>query len=1200
MNTRRSYLDTLNAGRQRRPEPPIEELDRTLAALEGRSQPAPQTRAAAGWPRGDYRPAAPRTQYEPGMPRGAQAADLRSLARDMERARRQEDGVSSASRIASELKAMREDLRQQMTQGLKREFDGLRQDIQRLGTARTPVSGGELATEFERLSDAVRTLSERSDDRSVNLLRLELEQVKGALDSLAREDTLKSVGRRWDEFDRKWTSLETKLGQDSARGAGQPDFGALSAQLERISETVNGLPESLSLRTLDERLKLLANTVDHFAAQYANAMPEAFGLIEQRLDEISRAVAASGAAARSVSFDPEPLERIEARVSSLARQIDELMDDQSSAVVSDRLTMLARRVDDIAERVDIPEEIVARLGQQLADISSRLDRAPAPSNADLIFNSLDERFAELSHMLERRQGDAMEQGNQLFSELERRLDEVAQRIEAREMPGTAADGALLEAIEQRFADLTARLSGGASQDRTAIIGLEARLDDVSRRLEQAAQRAEGIDPQIIQSLEAQVASLSQHLSRPGTPLPEFEDLVPRLAHIEKSLSGNREAILEAARQAAHDAVGSMGAQMGAQSGDPAAFAGLAGDLRALEAMTRKSDERNAKTFEAIHEMLIKVVDRLGSLEQTGIHIPAPAQRAARNIEAEPEPRAPARPAAPRSPAEAAAAAASHAVGEQKRTEQPAEGRRSMLSGLTRAFRKDKDAGEIEPQPIEPVMPAAATLDEPLDPKIANQPLEPGSGAPDLTAIIRRVRDEATAGPASAEAAKSDFIAAARRAAQAAAAEAQTTKRGTDALSVGTKLKLGDLLKNRRKTVLMAATALIVVIGGWQLTRAFVSGGPDDAPALATVAPEPAPVVAAVLPESADGQDMDAVEEETSAPAVRILDRSATDAATLAAPNAGPAAAPTARQAPEELAAVNSDVPMAAAPVTTNPVPVEAGPVALREAADDGDPKAMFEVASRYAEGRGVKADLARAAEWYSHSAELGYAPAQYRLGNLYEKGNGVDRDAAQAMAWYEKAAKQGNASAMHNLAVLYAMGASGAADNDAAARWFIEAAELGVTDSQYNLGILSAKGAGVPQSLEESYKWFALVAKAGDRDAAAKRDEVAKALRPEQLDKAKAAAELWKPRAVDPETNVVDIPEEWTEGQTQTASIADMKTAIRNIQAILSKNGYDAGTPDGVMGAKTKSAIMAFQADNGMTADGQVTQELVNALLERR
>ncbi|KAB2854819.1 MAG: SEL1-like repeat protein, partial [Bauldia sp.] len=282
-----------------------------------------------------------------------------------------------------------------------------------------------------------------------------------------------------------------------------------------------------------------------------------------------------------------------------------------------------------------------------------------------------------------------------------------------------------------------------------------------------------------------------------------------------------------------------------------------------------------------------------------------------------------------------------------------------------------------------------------------------------------------------------------------------------------------------------------------------------------------------------------------------------------------------------------------------PVPVDAGPVALREAADSGDPKALFEVGSRYAEGRKVKTDMAAAAKWYERSAELGFAPAQYRIGNFFEKGTGVDRDIAKAKTWYQLAAEQGNASAMHNLAVLYAMGADGVADNDSAARWFIKAAELGVKDSQFNLGILAAKGVGVPQDLEESYKWFALVAKAGDRDAAAKRDEVANALRPEQLARARATVELWKPKPVDPEANVVEIPEGWEEPGTKTASV-DMKKAVANIQKILNKNGYEAGGADGVMGEKTKAAIIAFQSDNGLDPTGEIDEKLIKVLLEKK
>ncbi len=61
-----------------------------------------------------------------------------------------------------------------------------------------------------------------------------------------------------------------------------------------------------------------------------------------------------------------------------------------------------------------------------------------------------------------------------------------------------------------------------------------------------------------------------------------------------------------------------------------------------------------------------------------------------------------------------------------------------------------------------------------------------------------------------------------------------------------------------------------------------------------------------------------------------------------------------------------------------------------------------------------------------------------------------------------------------------------------------------------------------------------------------------------------------------------------------------MKKAISNIQRILNKNGYEAGGADGVMGEKTKNAIMAFQKDNGMEPNGVVDEKLVRALIAKK
>lgn len=251
------------------------------------------------------------------------------------------------------------------------------------------------------------------------------------------------------------------------------------------------------------------------------------------------------------------------------------------------------------------------------------------------------------------------------------------------------------------------------------------------------------------------------------------------------------------------------------------------------------------------------------------------------------------------------------------------------------------------------------------------------------------------------------------------------------------------------------------------------------------------------------------------------------------------------------------------------------------------------------EGRGVAADFAKAAKWYEISAGQGFAPAQYRLGNFNEKGLGMARDLEKAKTWYQLSAQQGNASAMHNLAVLFATGANGNPDNASAVRWFTDAAELGVKDSQFNLGILAAKGLGMPVNLEESYKWFSLAANAGDKDAADKRDQIAKALKPEQLERAKDLVKLWKAKPLDQATNSIDVPDAWTESKPLTTGSVDMKKAVRNIQLILQKNGYDVGTADGLMGGKTRAAIAAFQKANGQTPTGDVDQKLVQLLLEK-
>jgi localization factor PodJL len=218
---------------------------------------------------------------------------------------------------------------------------------------------------------------------------------------------------------------------------------------------------------------------------------------------------------------------------------------------------------------------------------------------------------------------------------------------------------------------------------------------------------------------------------------------------------------------------------------------------------------------------------------------------------------------------------------------------------------------------------------------------------------------------------------------------------------------------------------------------------------------------------------------------------------------------------------------AAAPTVATAVenlPVAIGGPELRKAAAAGNAAAAYEVAMRFADGRGVAQNDDQAAYWLQRAADSGLAPAQFRLGTFYEKGTGVKKDLATARDLYLAAANKGNGKAMHNLAVLYAEGINGPPDYHTASVWFSNAANHGVADSQYNLAILYARGIGVPQDFAASYKWFALAAGQGDNEAAKKRDEVAGKLDPQALTAARLAVQTWSAQPQPDDAINVKVP----------------------------------------------------------------------------
>lgn len=1102
--------------------------------------------------------------------------------------------------IAQALVNLRHELKHDIAEGVAREAQGLRAEIRNIRAAAEDQQFiGDLRDDIARLAGSIDQLGNLASP-DVYALRNEFEDLRLTIDQLAREDSVHRIESRWNNLE------DTLRGFDA--GALQDEIVSLAYRLDDIKTQLGGMSNNPAVRVLEEKLIAIASAVEqlgkHMQPNEA-VFSEQFSGLDQRLDEISRAIAATGTRPNAQATDNALAQRLENRLNGLAEQLGDInrlaaAKPEPSVDLTARLEALAGKIDELSTARD-----AAQLHERLDQLSLLLERSQRPSQQ-----------AELTSFLSdiSRKIDALDHGT-VNEGLAERLDTLSRQIEE---------------LDYRYSQ--PQLASGLSE--SAFSRLEERLGTIAARLDETAHAAPA-DSHALASLENQIAHLSTLISQPvqmqaAGMSPELD---ARMAAIEDYMASNDEYIIEAARQAAEavlDAYTRNNLSAGANIADMSMLTDLAADLRNLEALSRNTEERTHRTFEALHETLVQIAGRLDNLDNGPSYREEPTRHVAQQAVAAGRDDV-AMPAAifPEEGYIAEEQAILEDVSDNDATAivppaaaKPAKAERtSLLAGLTKRFKTStaKPAKTKE----EPVSASSARTQvepapslDPIDVLPAgqeNELLEPGSGAPDIKKILERVRASqvAATGKAVDAEGRTDFIAAARRAAQAAAMETAPEK-----LETGKKKRKTETsaLSRYRRPLLLGIGAILLAMMAMPLVKTLISGTEAPAPVIEQKM-DNAPVSA--LPETGDkavtipsdlaiGSEQAAPADsiENSAPAQNTIDHRTIGGAPLPeeppvadVPAVDPAKSGTVAQAepPKPAEAVVTAAPADGAIV----VPAGIEPASLAEAAAKGDTQALFEIAARYTDGRGVAADRAEAAKWYKLAADRGLAPAQYRLANLYEKANGVERNLPEAKRYYTLAAEQGNAGAMHNLAVLLASDAAGQPDFAAAAQWFIKASELGVRDSQFNLAILYARGSGVKQDIEESYKWFAIAAKDDDADAAQKRDEVAGALNPQQLQSAKAKVEAWKVKPLSEDANSVNPPEEWAGKEGVKTASVDMEKAIRNIQAILNKNGFDAGQPDGKLGKNTVTAIKDFQKSVGQTPDGRITNELVTALLAR-
>lgn len=784
------------------------------------------------------------------------------------------------------------------------------------------------------------------------------------------------------------------------------------------------------------------------------------------------------------------IESLESEIRSLGRRIDETHQTGGDGAA---LGAIERALSEIRNELRslTPAEQLTGFDDAIRNLGGKIDTIVRSSGDPATLRQLDDAISALKTIV------ANIASNETLTQLSDNVRTLSQRVDQLSQSGHSD---MFAALEQRIAALTTTLE---QRERPAADTghFDKAVRTISDRLDNL--QVGGDAASTFNHVEQRVAHLLERLeaseARPGN-----------LNRVESGLS-------EIMQMLQQRGTGGAAPASAAPAMDPAFVDAIRRELSDMRQNQVDTTRHTQDSLEVVHNTLGHVVDRLAQIEgdlRQGRPAPAPAPVA---------PPAPSRPVAPPIPA-------------QTRPELP---NPALLQSAARPVAQMPAKAEPipsqlpkEPAPAinaAPSRPARSPIDPDLPP---DHPLEPGSRNNARPSAAERIASSENAlrdiPPPKGPVSSSNFIQAARRAAQAAqAGETKPASKKANRVTAlndaaravtNTKETSPDTSRSSRvRALLVGASVFVIVLGTFKMASNLWHSGETgrSAPAMESHAVPPTPAPATSPAQTPDTDNTSAPAPEQSAPQAPSMtsptpiDKQSMNAPATSLPSW--ASSPSITSAAASSQPANADITGSIPSVNgaAAPLPESIGGPVLRAAALKGDANAAYEIALRYADGRGVTANFEEAAKWYDRAAKANLVPALFRLGTLYEKGLGVRKDLETANRYYRAAADRGNAKAMHNLAVLEADG-GGKPNYKAAAYWFTKAAEHGVADSQFNLGILYARGIGVEQNLAESYKWFSLAAAQGDTDSAKKRDDVAKRLDPSSLAKAKLAAQTFK------------------------------------------------------------------------------------------
>ncbi|WP_114011392.1 peptidoglycan-binding protein [Cohaesibacter intestini] len=442
-----------------------------------------------------------------------------------------------------------------------------------------------LLTEIAAMSGRIEALSEMVTQTHHDPMLIDaIHDIRALLDRPAQDPALDA------HFERILSKLDNLPVADHFK-----DFERLSGQLDQLRDLLSTSPRMQHITDMSGQMGMIVDRLGRLEDSVRHSVSTA------PVDALSQQLGnrLAGLQDQIERLDPsERLMRLEDQFSALA---DRLESNQDQSGVTEPIEVLARQMESLVTMIDRQDPTAQRSAlEQLATRIGDLDERLHANMANIGLGAAEQRFDHVERTLARIDDLlAQRMGSTDLSGIETGLSRLADRMEAQE------------------AALRARPVQSEPTDMEGLSRLEGMIADLADRLDDASQNKTGGDQQFFESLTSRLDSLADQFAKSQTRFDAVDRIgkdIQQLASAAPKAPMNEAKMAEAAAVKALQKIGPLSAGP-MDNALEAIMDGLKDDLSGLRRLAESNESSTKESLTSVSGMLKGIADRLSVLEE---------------------------------------------------------------------------------------------------------------------------------------------------------------------------------------------------------------------------------------------------------------------------------------------------------------------------------------------------------------------------------------------------------------------------------------------------------------------------------------------------------------------------------------------------------------------------------------------------------